>query len=379
MILKAKNALPLLRLHGRTVFDEAQQALFFNWTCAGFTVCFRGRVLRARLLALPDAAPVFPGMPPLPPIPPYFGVAADGSENLTNCRVLTEPDEWLTLFEGDEGEHSVRTVKLSEANRGKVGVLALETDGEFLPAPAERDRPRIEIVGDSISCGLGNRSADGGVNVAPDEEDGWMSYGALAARELGCEWSIVAESGIEVSRPEKPFFEKHGMDEIYADTDALFDSYRGAAPEKWDFAAHPSDAVVINLGTNDGNTIRFYPALGLSIDDVPAMEAHFQAKYCAFLRTVRALNGPGPLIVCTLGTMDYYLWDRLCAAVEDYRKESGDRRVVTFKFVGINGMTEGMGAGGHPSLKTHVRMGCELANLLKPWLSGTDGERRQQP
>ena len=61
------------------------------------------------------------------------------------------------------------------------------------------------------------------------------------------------------------------------------------------------------------------------------------------------------------------------------RKESGDRRVVTFKSAGINGMTEGMGAGGHPSLKTHVRMGCELTNLLKPWLSGTDGERRQQP
>ena len=34
------------------------------------------------------------------------------------------------------------------------------------------------------------------------------AYGdALAARELGCEWSIIAESGIEVSRPEKPFFE----------------------------------------------------------------------------------------------------------------------------------------------------------------------------
>lgn len=196
-----------------------------------------------------------------------------------------------------------------------------------------------------------------------------MSYGAIAARELGCEWSIVAESGIEVSRPEKPFFERHGMDEIYAYTDEPCQSSLGEKPDKWDFAAHPSDAVVINLGTNDANTIRFYPQLGLTIDDVPAMEAHFEKKYGEFIRTVRALNGPKPLIACTLGTMDYYLWDRLCAAVEAYKRETGDERIISFKFVGINGMTEGTGAGGHPSVKTDIRMGNELANLLKPWLS----------
>jgi hypothetical protein len=229
--MNAKELMPLLCLHGRTVFDEARQALFFNWTCAGFTVCFRGTYLRARLIALADAAPIFPGMPPLPPIWPYFGVVPDGAEAPENCQVLTEPEAWVTLFEGAAGAHSVRMVKLSEANRGKLGLLELETDGEILPAPTQR-RPHIEIVGDSISCGLGNRTTDGGFNVRPDEEDGWMSYGALAARELECEWSIIAESGIEVSRPVKPFFEKHGMDEIYACTDELFDSYCGAVPRK---------------------------------------------------------------------------------------------------------------------------------------------------
>ncbi len=365
MILKAKEALPLLRLHGRTVFDEERQALFFNWTCAGFTAAFRGTTLRARLVALGDEAPTFPGMPP---VYPYFGVVADGAEAPERCQVLTEPDAWVTLYEGGEGEHSVRLVKLSEASRGKLGLLELETDGELLPAPAER-KPRIEIVGDSITCGLGNRTTNSGFNVAPDEEDGWMSYGALAARELGCEWSIIAESGIEASRPEKPFFERHGMDEIYALTDELYDSRRGAAPAKWDFAAHPSDVVVLNLGTNDGNTIRFYPQLGQSIDDVPRLEARFQDRYGRFLADVRALNDPGALIVCALGTMDYALWDRITAAVEQYRRETGDEKVILFKFVGINEMTEGIGAGGHPSVKTHVRMGHELAHLLKPYLN----------
>ena len=367
MIIKAHDLLPLLRLHGRTVFDEARQALFFNWTCAGFTVRFRGRLLRARLTALSDAAPVFPGMPPQPPIFPYFGVVPDGAETPVNCQILDQADDWITLFEGAGGEHELRAVKLSENSRGKLGLLELETDGEILPAAAEH-RPMIEIVGDSITSGLGNRTSDGTIHIRPDEEDGWMSYAALAARELGCEWSIVSESGIEVSRPEKPFFDKHGMDEIYAYTDELYQRQYAAQLEKWDFAAHPNDVVVLNLGTNVGNTIRFYPALGLTIDDIPAMEAHFQRQYGHFLRMVRALNGPNALIVCTLGPMDYYLWDRTRDAVEEYQRETGDSRVILFKFVGINAMAEGVGGGGHPSVKTHIRMGHELANLIRPWM-----------
>ena len=63
--------------------------------------------------------------------------------------------------------------------------------------------------------------------------------------------------------------------------------------------------------------------------------------------------------------MDYYLYDRLRAAVETYKQESGDEKVVTFKFIGINMMTEGYGAMGHPSAKTQERMGHELAYRLK--------------
>lgn len=192
-----------------------------------------------------------------------------------------------------------------------------------------------------------------------------MSYGAIAARELGCEWSIISESGISCSQPEKPMFPHHSMDEIYAFTDELYDTKRGAAPGKWDFAAQPNDVVVLNLGTNDANPIRFYQ----NLDDVPGMAAHFQKRYGAFVRQVRALNGPDTLIVCALGSMDYWLWDRLAAAVEEYKAETGDEKIILFKFVGINVMTEGYGAAGHPSLKTHIRMGRELAHILKPYLT----------
>ena len=125
--MKAKELLPLLRLHGRTLFDEDKGTLFFNWTCGGFTARFRGKTLRARLTALSDQIPAFPGMPTPPPDFPYMGVVIDGADEPTLCRVYDQADEWATLFEGDEGEHTVRVVKLSESARGKLGLLELET------------------------------------------------------------------------------------------------------------------------------------------------------------------------------------------------------------------------------------------------------------
>ena len=362
--MKAKDFLPLLRLHGRTVFDVEKDALFFNWTCSGFSVRFRGRSLRARITALGDTFPALPGMPELPPDYPFMGVVIDDAAEPTGCRVYDKEDEWVPLYEGGDGVHTLRVVKLSEGARGKLGILELETDGELLPAPFEK-KPCIEFVGDSITCGLGNLCADGSsLAFHTWEENGWMSYAALAARALGCEWSIVGESGIAVSRSDHPMFDQHGMEEIYAFTDEMYDRRRGREPVKWDFAAHPSDAVVINLGTNDANHIRFYRDIG----DVPAMEARFEDRYGAFIRAVRALNGPDTLIVCALGTMDYYLWDRLRDAARTYQRETGDERLLLFKFVGSNFMVEGFGAAGHPSLKTHQRMGRELAHLLRPHL-----------
>ena len=71
------------------------------------------------------------------------------------------------------------------------------------------------------------------------------------------------------------------------------------------------------------------------------------------------------MIVCALGSMDYYLYDRIRAAVANYKAETGDEKVATFKFIGINMMMEGYGAMGHPSAKTQERMGHELAFHLR--------------
>ena len=347
-----------LYLHGRTVWDEEKQALFCNWTCSGVTVRFTGTYLKAKLTVLADQIPAMPGFPPNPDYYPCIGVVTDG-ETLENRREITS-DGWYDLWQGENGEHTLRLVKLSENSRGKLGILALECDGQILPAQVEKKKV-MEIVGDSITCAFGSESANNSPEFLCSEENGWTSYGALAARELGYEWRQVCVSGISASQPEHPLFPMPGMNEIYHLTDQLYDERRGVAPAQWDFAANPADIVVVNLGTNDVNPIRF----SQDFSQTEAMENWFQKRYLEFIRDIRRLNGRDAFIVCALGSMDYYLYDRIRAAVEEYKASTGDENICTFKFAGINMMTEGFGAMGHPSAKTHERMGRELAFRLR--------------
>ena len=378
--MRAKEILGKLQLHGRTFYDEEKQALFFNWTCSGFTAVFSGSVLKARFTAMGDKGPAFPGFPEPAPDYPCFGVIPDGGELSGRAEVREEEGEY-TLFQGEAGTHTLRVVKLSENARGKLGLLALETDGEFLAAP-KNDKPVIEVVGDSITCGFGNEAENGSFEFRTGEENGWMSYAALAARELGCEWSLVCESGICAGQPEKAFIPHYAMDDIYAYTDAPYAYRQGREPEAWDFAGHPSDIVVIDLGTNDATPMRFSPDPFV----IDGMEEHFQKKFRGLVEQIRRLNGKETLIVCSLGSMDYFLYDRIEAAVREYRADTGDERIFAFKYLPINNMSEGVGAAGHPSMKTHLkmsegvgaaghpsmkthlRMGRELAFRLRPYL-----------
>lgn len=362
--MKICDLMPQLTLHGRTLYDEKSEALYFNWTCSGFTVAFTGKTLRARLTALGDRIPVFQGVPQPPEAFPCFGIAADGGDELCMRAEWREADGWCTLWDSQEsGSHVLRVVRLSENSRGKLGVLELETDGEFGAAPARCGRS-IEFIGDSITCAHGNEAVVNDLSFAPTEENGWMSFAAIAARELGCEYSLICESGICACTPEYPVFPIHSMEDIYEYTDELCSSRLGKKPAQWDFAREKSDIIVLNLGTNDAVPIRYYR----DIADADSMEEWFEKGYKRFLEKVRRLNGPEAYMVCTLGSMDYYLYDRIKAAVEQYASDSGDSRVCVFKLVGINEMTEGYGGADHPSLKTHIRMGHELAARIRQYV-----------
>ena len=349
-------------LHGRTML--LGDALWCNWTLTGFTVRFRGSALRARVTVISNQmkGPMTP--PEGAPIEyPCIGVKEEAGEDFLLRRSLEEDGAWVELFSGEAGEHTLRVVKLSENSRGKCGFYEIETDGEFL-APERKEILTVEMVGDSITCGYGNESDKPGFRTP--EENGWLTYGARAAREIGAEVNCISISGGSVTAPKNLPFPAMlpGLADVYPYTDALLETVREQPDHKdWDFAANPRDAVVVNLGTNDGNMLSFG-----NQDPVEAMNG-FREGYIAFLTDIRRLNGPKTKILCTLGCIDYFLWDEIRDAAEEYKRRTGDVQVYLYKFGKTRMFTEGMGADGHPSLKSHERMGHELAAALKKILN----------
>ena len=360
--MKIKELLPLLKLHGRTIYDEEKQALFCNWSTSGFTVGIDGSYLKVRVTALPDQIAGMPGMPQPPEDWPNIAAVVDGSDHLINRTEIREADRWVELYNGEKGRHEVRVVKFSENARGKLGILEVATDGEFF-AVEDRKTKRIEIVGDSITCGFGNEAENNSGIFRSSEENGWDAYGPRAARELGYEFSLVCESGIMAARAEKQLFDMHAMEDVYDYTDELYQKKVGQNLVKWDFENNHNDIVVLNLGTNDSNPIRFYR----DFNDVEAMEQWFKKRYKEFVRQVRRDNGPDTFIICALGSMDYYLYFLIREVVQELKAE-GDQNLTSFEFVAINPMFEGFGAMGHPSMKTHIRMGKELAAFIRKTL-----------
>ncbi len=353
----AAKLLPLVKAHGRTRYIAGRDALFFNWTCSGFTVTFTGTVLRAKILALGDRTP-FP--PDSPADLPVIALVGEDGETLSARFPLAEGENELELFSGRDGEHTVRLVKLSENMRGKAALLSLETDGSILPAKYTEKKLKIEFVGDSITCGFGNEAPGRDSLFNTGEENGWFTFGAVAARELNAEFNMISVSGIATGAPKYPLFPGKNMEDVYEFTDVYCDERLGSAPERWDFS-DKKDIVIINLGTNDSARIWSYQELSRADEEAE----QFSARYKAFLEMIRRNNGPDAFLVCTLGPLDYFLYDRIEKAVADYRSGTGDERITAFKLIGVNLMTEGFGAVSHPSAKTQLRMGKELAARLR--------------
>jgi lysophospholipase L1-like esterase len=248
------------------------------------------------------------------------------------------------------GEHRVEIYRRTEANQGESTFRGFTIEGGELLAPPPAAERRIEIIGDSISCGYGNEGADRDCEFTPDTENHYLTYGAIAARNVGAELSTIAWSG-------KGVVCNYGDDPggcvdpmpIYFDR-----ALPGSAVSRWDFALYQPQAVVINLGTNDLSTT------------VDPTEQDFVAAYVALLERVRTAY-PDALILCTVGPLlggaDLTTARAYIASAVQQRTNAGDASVQTFDLAPTD-PNDGFGCDYHPSLRTHEVMAEVLTSVL---------------
>ena len=344
----------LVQTEGRVYVDPDDNCMYFDWTCTGFRCTFVGTALSARIRGIENN---FMGQIEWPVI----GVVDEDGVMKRLTVANGDFDYQLAAFE-EHGAHTVEVIKLSEGMRGQCGLLCLETDGEIVKTEKKEASLKIELIGDSITCGYGNEETDPTHHFDPKTENGRISYGALAAAELGAKARWISVSGITTaidhSRPMP--FEMQGMEELYLYTDLPLEKKLGKTDYTlYDFKKDPVDAVVLNLGTNDVNPIK----MAKPENKENALD-FFREHYRMMIETIRRSN-PSAMIFCCLGPLDYYLYDEIRDIVDQYKEESGDERIVRFKFGPVLQWSEGYGADMHPSAKTHERMGHELAEMIR--------------
>ena len=243
--------------------------------------------------------------------------------------------------------HVVTLFKRTEAFVGIVQYTGfqLSAGGKML-APPLPPKHRLEVIGDSISCGYGNEGANQNEHFTPATENAYLTYGAIAARKFHADYTCIAWSG-------RKMWPDNSIPEIY---DRVLPTDAGSA---WDFTQQVPDAVLINLATND---------FGRDNPD----EKGWTDAYEAFIARVRK-NYPKARIYCAIGSMmsdNYPAGHRALSTVRAYlvkvaadERASGDANVSVLEFDVQDGKN-GIGADYHPNVKTHEIMAARLAEAL---------------
>ena len=319
---------PAVRFVGR--FDRGDAAgPRFAWSGSAIIARFSGTSVGVRLAGAQQYAVVLDGV-----LGPKLVIAPGGA--------LTSIAAGLPA-----GEHTVALFRRTEASQGESQFLGFDFGGGTLLAPPPAPDRRIEMVGDSITCGYGVEGANMNCAYTADTQNQYLAYGDITGRTLGADVVTVAWSG-------KGVVCNYG-DDATSCTDPFPVYYDRVLPDRadsqWDFSWQPH-VVVVNLGTNDFST---------AMD--PTAE-QFSAAYRTFLQHIRG-KYPASLILCTvaplLGGADL---TTARAAIDAAVAATADTRIKSFTMDETD-PADGFGCDYHPSVKTHEKMAAALTAKLK--------------
>lgn len=246
--------------------------------------------------------------------------------------------------------------------------------GAFLPLP--EPQYRLEFVGDSITSG------EGAIGAVPEED--WIGaffsaenhYARLTADALGAEYRCLSQSGWGIVTGWDNDI-RHVMPPYYTQVCGVAQGERNAAlgaQQPNDFAAWKSDAVIINLGTNDNGafdspawvdpeTGREHALRLLSNGDFHPEDAQKVADGVqSFLTLVREKNPQAKLVWC-IGMLGSRILPLLQRGVEQYQVETGDEKVWLLELPETT--PETVGARQHPGAENHRQAAKVLTEFLR--------------
>ncbi len=316
-----KNEITLL---GRTRYGEEGEARL-SWSASGLTFKFIG------------VAIAFSSMP-YSGEPVTMKLEVDGVSH----KFLVRSEKDIIFADGlEDCEHIVKLYKVSETDHvicfdkvtivGKeIGIVPYKPDHKF----------KMEVIGDSITCGYGMYGGTPGV-FETYEEDATGSYAFRAAEALGAEVRLLSYSGKGVVKS-CGGLETNRFFEIFTRQDR----YPGSPA--FEFGDWTPDVVVVNGGTNDWSG-------GVTEEEFAVGIRHLYS-------VIRGVY-PDAKLIFFYGAMRKNYDEVYKKLVEEVKEK--DKNVFYRLTDYCAPDTYDWGVGGHPSYVAHIRMAKELEEEIK--------------
>ncbi len=308
----------------------------FGWTGSAIRLRFKGTSVSAKLHLTSNQ-------------PAAMQVVIDGKP--TRFLLVTKKKTTYVLASGLES--SSHTVELFKRSEGYLGEARF--DGFILSpgATVEQLTPRtrkILIVGDSITCGFGNRATDNHPANSVTLENGYMAYAPIAARRLDARLMMVCWSGKGMYRNYNARnSRKNTMPQLFARTLPMH------ARPKWNEETYVPDLIIINLGTNDMNRNGYKKPL--TADEFLPVYEKFVARLHQHFPKAPVIAAIGPMVTTPIST-----W------LEKLPQKFGFVRTLVFPH--LHGKAEHGGAG-HPSVKGDIKMADQLTAFIRKTMHWT--------
>lgn len=316
----------------------------------------------------------------------YIDVAQlDGANSSTDIMVLvdtlmpmeaakytvTSATGWLCVASGlSVGEHSIRIMKMCRGigagggfGTDWFGIRAIGINGGEILAPDAKSDIIIEAYGDSITNGDAVWLNADGTNSGYS----WGAYSGVVARLLNADIYTVGNTG-------------NGLNSWCLGAGNLFPpreswtSYDPRAGQEYAVDHSDTDAVIINLGTND------MVAIGNTTDPECEQytEAYFKESYISWLEQIHE-DAPNAIVIGALGAMGAdILFDDIRAAVDYVNAEFNETYAYFVQLEKCTDISDGTGYdGGHPSNTAHEVYGAQIAEIISDALGLDYGESEE--
>ena len=218
-----------------------------------------------------------------------------------------------------------------------------------------KKRPKIEFIGNSITCGYGNEAQSENDHFADSTSNFAKSFAGITIKNLDAISMVVARSGIGIYKNfgDTITGSRWPMPRVYEN--ALIND----TTTKWDFSQFKPDIVVLGLGTND-------------LSENNYNYEKFAVSYIAFVKQIRQHYPTAKIVLVNSPMLHYqqaqHLSDVIINSITAMRVIN-DPRVYTFNFQEQDDSL-GYGADWHPSAKRAAEMARYLSYFLKTEVLG---------